>query len=93
VQFLLASKPLRASIVVASFGSAAGLNTVVFDVVVSRDPNAPAPKYTAPERYGKLPEIHHIFRAEPRNPPKVVSLFFAAAVAATVPALFIGVSS
>lgn len=55
------------------------------------DPNQAAPAYEAPLRYGKQPEIHHIFRADPKNPPVVVSLVFALAVLATVPALLVGV--
>jgi len=42
-------------------------------------------------RYGKQPEIKHTFRADPKSPPKVISLVFVLAVLATVPALFIGV--
>lgn len=93
VQLLLSESPIEASIVVGSFGSTAGSVASVFDIAVKRDPTAPVPKRKLPLRYGKLPEIHHIFRADPKNPPKIVSLVFAAAVVATVPALFIGVSS
>lgn len=42
-----------------------------------------------PLRHGAEKEINHIFRDDPRSPPKVISLVFAAAVAATVPALLI----
>ena len=35
-----------------------------------------------PQRYAADEEIHHIFREEPRSPPKVISLVFAAAVLA-----------
>ncbi|KAB5549999.1 Dolichyl-diphosphooligosaccharide--protein glycosyltransferase subunit Swp1 [Coniochaeta sp. 2T2.1] len=90
VQLLLASKPLQASIVVGSFGSAHGLNTHLFDLALQLDSNAPAPAYDAPIRYGKQPEIHHIFKADPKSPPKIVSLVFVLAVMATVPALLIG---
>lgn len=90
---LVSTKPLKASIVIGSFGSAKGYNSPVFEVEIKTDPNAPAPHYEKPLRYGKKEEIHHIFRADPKSPPKVISLFFALAVAATVPALFIGVSA
>ncbi|GAB1310046.1 Dolichyl-diphosphooligosaccharide--protein glycosyltransferase subunit 2 [Madurella fahalii] len=90
IQLLVSTKPLKASVILASFGSAQGLNAPVFDVKVETDPNAPAPSYEPPVRYGKKPEIHHIFRPDPKSPPKVVSLFFAVAVIATLPALFIG---
>ncbi|KAK3382355.1 Oligosaccharyltransferase subunit Ribophorin II-domain-containing protein [Lasiosphaeria ovina] len=89
-QLLLAEKPLKASVVIASFGSATGLNTPAFEVEIRPDPATPLPNYEKPLRYGKRPEIHHIFRSDPRSPPKVISLFFTLAVAATVPALFIG---
>ncbi|KAK3498350.1 hypothetical protein B0T13DRAFT_259964 [Neurospora crassa] len=92
VQFLLSPKPLKASVIIGSFGEARAVNTPVFDIEIQTDPNTPLPKYEAPIRYGKKPEIHHIFRPDPQSPPKVISLFFALAVAATVPALFISVS-
>ncbi|KAK3693739.1 Dolichyl-diphosphooligosaccharide--protein glycosyltransferase subunit Swp1 [Podospora appendiculata] len=90
VQLLLSAQPLRASVVIASFGATQGLNTPVFDVQINKDPNAAPPTYEKPLRYGKQPDIHHIFRDGPKSPPKVVSLFFVLAVLATVPALFIG---
>ncbi|KAK1755087.1 Dolichyl-diphosphooligosaccharide--protein glycosyltransferase subunit 2 [Echria macrotheca] len=90
VQLLVSTKPLKGSIVIGSFGSAQGYNSQVFEVEITTDPNAPAPHYEKPLRYGKKEEIHHIFRADPKSPPKVISLFFTLAVAATVPALFIG---
>ncbi|KAJ9138724.1 Dolichyl-diphosphooligosaccharide--protein glycosyltransferase subunit 2 [Coniochaeta hoffmannii] len=90
VQLLLATKPLQASVVIASFGSAQGLNTHLFDLAVQLDPNAPAPAYEKPVRYSKQPEIHHIFKADPKSPPRIISLVFALAVLATVPALFLG---
>jgi len=93
VQLLVSTKPLKASIVIGSFGSANGYNSFVFEVEIKTDPNAPAPHYEKPLRYGKKEEIHHIFRADPKSPPKVISLFFSLAVAATVPVLFIGVST
>ncbi|KAJ9151854.1 Dolichyl-diphosphooligosaccharide--protein glycosyltransferase subunit 2 [Pleurostoma richardsiae] len=89
VQLLLAGKPLHASVIIASFGSEKGLIAPAFDLQVSLDPNTPAPTYTEPVRYGKKPEIHHIFGGDPRSPPKIVSLFFVAVVLATVPALFV----
>jgi oligosaccharyltransferase complex subunit delta (ribophorin II) len=77
--------------VLGSFGSSKGSGTPVFDIAVKLDPNQAAPTYEAPLRYGKQPEIHHIFRPDPKNPPIVISLVFAAGVVATVPALVIGV--
>ncbi|KAK3903047.1 Oligosaccharyltransferase subunit Ribophorin II-domain-containing protein [Staphylotrichum tortipilum] len=90
VQFLLASKPLKASVVLASFGSAPGLNSPVFEVQIEADASAPRPAYEKPLRYGKQPEIHHIFRPDPKSPPKIISLVFGLAVIATLPALLVG---
>ncbi|KAK1247255.1 hypothetical protein MKX07_002164 [Trichoderma sp. CBMAI-0711] len=90
VQLLLSQEPLKASLVLGSFGSAKGSVTPVFDFAVKLDPAAAVPSYEKPLRYGKLAEIHHIFRADPKNPPKMVSIAFSLAVLATIPALFIG---
>jgi oligosaccharyltransferase complex subunit delta (ribophorin II) len=83
---------LKASLILASFGSAQGLDTPLFDLELNIDPNAAAPASEKPVRYGKQPEIHHIFRADAKSPPKIISLVFALAVVATVPALFVAVS-
>ena len=40
-----------------------------------------------PLRYGKLPEIHHVFRPDPKNPPVILSIVFLAAVLGTLPVL------
>jgi oligosaccharyltransferase complex subunit delta (ribophorin II) len=40
-----------------------------------------------PLRYAVEKEIHHIFREDPRSPPKIISLVFAAAVVASLPVL------
>ncbi|KAK3187198.1 hypothetical protein K4F52_004102 [Lecanicillium sp. MT-2017a] len=90
IQHLSSESALEASIIVGSFGSSAATVTPVFDITLKRDPNGVAPSYEKPLRYGKLEEIHHIFRADPKNPPKIISLVFATAVLGTVPALFIG---
>jgi oligosaccharyltransferase complex subunit delta (ribophorin II) len=89
VQLRIATKPLKASVVLASFGTSQGFDAPVFEVKVEQDANAPAPAYEKPLRYGKQPEIHHIFRPDAKSPPKVVSLVFGLAVAATLPALLI----
>ncbi|KAI1774743.1 Oligosaccharyltransferase subunit Ribophorin II-domain-containing protein [Hypoxylon cercidicola] len=90
VQFAAGKELLEASIVLASFGSSEGFRKPFFDVELTRDPNATPVVYERPLRYGKQPEIHHIFRADPKSPPKVVSLVFVLAVLATLPALFVG---
>ncbi|KXJ91399.1 oligosaccharyltransferase subunit ribophorin [Microdochium bolleyi] len=90
VQHLTSSEPLTASLVLASFGSSDGYNSAVFDITVKHDPTAAPAKYEKPMRYGKLEEIHHIFRADPKSPPKIISLVFVLAVLATIPAVLIG---
>ncbi|KAJ6782185.1 hypothetical protein PWT90_03617 [Aphanocladium album] len=88
IQLLNAAAPLEAKIVLGSFGASKAIVASVFDINVVRNPNG-ANNYEAPLRYGKRPEIHHIFRADPKNPPKVISLAFAGAVLAAVPVLLI----
>ncbi|EXJ96088.1 hypothetical protein A1O1_01214 [Capronia coronata CBS 617.96] len=87
LQLLRSSYPLSASIVIASFGSAEGYNSKAFPLTIELDPNVPIPVAEKPLRYGKLPEIHHIFRPDPQSPNVVISLVFLGAVLATVPAL------
>lgn len=91
VQLLNSATPLEAKIVLGSFGSSKAIVASVFDINIVRDPSA-SNTYEAPLRYGKRPEIHHIFRGDPKNPPKIISLAFAAAVLAAIPVLFISVS-
>jgi oligosaccharyltransferase complex subunit delta (ribophorin II) len=38
-------------------------------------------------RYGKLPEINHIFRGDTRSPPKILTLVFTLAVVGALPIL------
>ncbi|PQE15805.1 oligosaccharyltransferase subunit ribophorin ii protein [Rutstroemia sp. NJR-2017a BBW] len=85
VQLLTSSQPLRATLLLASFGSAQAFSNHVFDLAVSLDASKPAPAYEKPLRYGKLPEINHIFRPDPQSGPKAISLFFVLAILATVP--------
>ncbi|KAI1198121.1 Oligosaccharyltransferase subunit Ribophorin II-domain-containing protein [Nemania serpens] len=90
VQLATSTAPLKASVVLASFGSSQGLDKPIFSVTPKTDPAASPVAYEKPLRYGKREAIHHTFRADPKNPPKVISAFFALAVLATVPALFVG---
>ncbi|OCL00875.1 uncharacterized protein K441DRAFT_691795 [Cenococcum geophilum 1.58] len=87
-QLLASSQPLTASLVIASFGSSTPYKSKVFDLTVERDPNVPLGLPEKPVRYGKREEIHHIFRSDPRSPPKIISLVFTAAVLAALPILF-----
>jgi oligosaccharyltransferase complex subunit delta (ribophorin II) len=88
IQLVMATSPLEASLVLASFGASEGLNAPVFQLDISVDPNAAPPAYDKPLRYGKRDEIHHIFRSDPQSPPKVISAFFVLAVLAGLPLLF-----
>ncbi len=91
---------LHASIQVASFGTPQPYNGDAFALDVLLDPSAPPPSSSSggvggaaaaaggqPLRYGKLPEIHHVFRAEPKSAPLLVTLVFTAAVLAAFPLL------
>ncbi|KAI1209145.1 Oligosaccharyltransferase subunit Ribophorin II-domain-containing protein [Annulohypoxylon truncatum] len=89
IQLAISNKPLKASLVIASFGSSEGFKKDIFDVQVTRDPIAAPIAYEKPLRYGKLQEIHHIFKDDPKSPPKIVSLVFVLAILAAIPGLFI----
>lgn len=92
VQFLVSPKPVHATVVIGSFGSAQGVVADVFDVDIKQDSNAPAPIIPSTLRYGKKPQIHHIFREETKYPYKIFSIFFVLVIAATLPTLLVGVS-
>ena len=87
VQLLNTSQPLEATLLLASFGTSKPLSTHVFNLDVKVDSNVPLPKYEKPLRYGKLAEIHHIFKPDPTSGPKIISIFFVLAVLTTVPIL------
>ena len=48
----------------------------------------PLPASEKPLRYGKQPEIHHIFKSDPQSPSIIFSLVFTGAILTTLPALF-----
>ncbi|KFZ07464.1 hypothetical protein V501_06429 [Pseudogymnoascus sp. VKM F-4519 (FW-2642)] len=81
---LLSSPSLSASLVLGSFGSAPASETQLFNIALGADETL-AQEIEKPVRYGKLSEIHHIFAAEQSSPPRVISVFFALAVLATLP--------
>lgn len=60
----------------------------MFDLQVARDANVPLSIPEAPVRYAAESEIHHIFRTDPKSPPKIITIVFAAAVAGALPVLF-----
>ncbi|KAI9660315.1 MAG: hypothetical protein M1821_009665 [Bathelium mastoideum] len=86
VQLLASTAPLKASIILGSFGSSTPINTEVFQLDLKRDPSAPLdlPKAV---RYGKMPEIHHIFKADPKSPNVLITIVFSLAIFATLPVL------
>jgi oligosaccharyltransferase complex subunit delta (ribophorin II) len=87
IQLLSSTKPLTATLLLASFGTSQGYSSPVFNLEVKTDPNVALPKYEKPLRYGKLAEINHIFKPDPRSGPKIVSIFFVLAILATMPIL------
>ncbi|KAK7743527.1 hypothetical protein SLS53_004061 [Cytospora paraplurivora] len=86
---LVSSRPVHATVVIGSFGSAQGLIADAFDIDIKQDPNKPAPAVPSPVRYGKKPEIHHIFREATVYPYKIFSITFAVVIAATLPILLV----
>jgi len=87
-QLVTSKTPLKASLVLASFGSSTPYASHAFDLALELDTTAPPATPPASERYTSKPEIHHIFKAEPGSPPKIISFFFTLCVLATVPVLF-----
>lgn len=80
--------PLKASIVIGSFGNTKPYDSPAFEVKIESDSPLPSPPREKSVRYGKLDEIHHRFRADPRSPSVLITLPFVLAVIAAVPALF-----
>lgn len=86
-QFLRSDGILSASVVLASFGDSDGYFSEAFPLSVKLDSAAPTAATEKPLRYGKLPEIHHIFRSDPNSPNFVLVAFFTIAAVATLPVL------
>ena len=63
------------------------LRSHVFNLNVSQDTNTPLQPPPAPLRYGKLAEIHHVFKSDPKNPPVFITAVFTCMVFATLPVL------
>lgn len=59
----------------------------MFSLNIPTDSNIPIPAPKKPLRYGKLPEIRHIFKQDPKSPNIVFSLVFTGTVIATLPAI------
>ncbi|KAK5089322.1 hypothetical protein LTR70_007119 [Exophiala xenobiotica] len=86
-QFLKNQSKVSASLVIASFGSSTGYNVEAFTLNVISDKGVPAGTAEKPLRYGKLPEIHHIFRADPKSPNVLISTVFTLGAIAALPIL------
>lgn len=89
IQLLTSASSLKASVVLASFGATTPLMTHAFDLSIAHDQATPLQAPPAPLRYGKLPEINHIFRDDPKSPNVLITLIFAAAVLITLPVFII----
>lgn len=83
-QFFLSPEPLHATVVLGSFGSAQGLISDAFDIEIKADPSS-SPAASTPVRYGKRPQIHHIFREPTKYGYKIVSVAVSLVIAATLP--------
>ncbi|KAJ6256836.1 hypothetical protein Dda_8705 [Drechslerella dactyloides] len=86
---LLTAPSLTMTIAIASFGKSSPLSAEIATISPVLDQTAKKALPEPPLKYGKRPEIHHIFRGEPRSPPKIISIVFLGGVVACLPALFI----
>ncbi|KAF2754417.1 hypothetical protein EJ05DRAFT_141004 [Pseudovirgaria hyperparasitica] len=86
-QLVTSAAPLKASLIVASFGSSKPYRSPVFTLAVEQDPAAPITIPEPPIRYRALEEIRHIFRSDPSSPPIIITLVFTIAVIAALPAV------
>lgn len=91
-QFFASSKPLHATVVIGSFGSSQGLVADAFDIDVKQDTLTPPPSIPESLRYGKKPQIHHIFKEDTKYAPTFLALIFMVAVGATLPIFLAAVS-
>ena len=91
-QFLKGQSKVSASVVIASFGSSEGYNSEAFTLNVISDNGVPAGTTEKALRYGKLPEIHHIFRADQKAPNILISTIFTLGAIAALPILLGAVS-
>jgi oligosaccharyltransferase complex subunit delta (ribophorin II) len=86
-QLLRETSLLDAEIVIGSFGSSTPYKGKAFQLKIEVDPNTPLPAQEEQLRYGKQPEIHHIFRSDPESPNKLITMIFTAGVLAALPIL------
>ncbi|KAJ5778125.1 hypothetical protein N7520_001371 [Penicillium odoratum] len=86
IQFLSLPSPVDARVVIGSSGSSEAYDSSVFALSIERNPDVPVPTADV-VRYGKLPEIHHVFKDAATSPPIVITLAFVALVGAALPVL------
>jgi oligosaccharyltransferase complex subunit delta (ribophorin II) len=86
VQFLTGSNPIDAEIVIGSFGASDPYHKLAFQLSVNGE-GKKSSKSDDIERYGKLPEIHHIFKEDPQSPAVFLTLIFLLATLITIPVL------
>ncbi|KAF3909270.1 hypothetical protein ABW20_dc0106856 [Dactylellina cionopaga] len=85
---LLTSPSLTLTLAIASFGQSNPLSVEIGKVAPVLDAATKKSLPETPLKYQKMNEIHHIFRPEPKSPPKIISLVFLVAVLACLPGLF-----
>ncbi|KAJ6140597.1 hypothetical protein N7470_010393 [Penicillium chermesinum] len=86
IQFLSLAEPVDARVVLGSFGSSTPYDNSVFSLSIERNPDVPVPTVEV-ARYGKQPQIHHIFKDSPTSPPVAITLAFVGLVLAALPLL------
>lgn len=96
IQFLSLPQPVDARFLIGSFGNSPAYDATAFQLSIDRNPDEPVPTVEV-SRYGKLPEIHHIFKEDSKNPPIAITLAFLAITLAALPILagawlFLGVN-
>ena len=87
-QLFATDSPLTASVVIASFGSSTPYQSKAFTLRINRDSATPVVMPDPPTRYSALPEIHHIFKSDPKSPPIMVTALFTFPVFMALPVLF-----
>ncbi|KAI9931034.1 hypothetical protein ASPWEDRAFT_99531 [Aspergillus wentii DTO 134E9] len=86
LQFLSVSEPVDARFLIGSFGTAKAYNEAAFQLTVARNPDVPIPSVEV-SRYGKLPEIHHIFKTDAQSPNIIITLVFVGMTLTALPVL------
>jgi len=79
---LQATEPLELTLMLGSPGQETYPSTIQIGTLKPTLENPPT--YTPPVRYRAKDEIHHIFNADPKSPPKILTLVFLGAVLASL---------